>query len=456
MIDNTTICAIATPAGSGPVACVRMSGVDALKIMKALLLSRSGNMPMFEPRKLYKCTIGNAEEVLDEVLAVYYKAPQSYTGEDSVEIFCHGSTYIQQRLLELMIDNGAQPAGPGEFTQRAFLNGQLDLSQSEAVAEIIGGISASQHRLAINQLRGGVSHMIAGLRQQLLHFISLIELELDFSDEDVEFADREVLQSLISEILNTISSLIAGFRYGNAIRKGVGVAIVGRPNTGKSSLLNLLLNDDKAIVSEIPGTTRDVIEDSVVIEGILFRFIDTAGIRSTENEIELMGIARTRDRIARADIVLPLAETSDSDSDITALLDEVCTLMNMQEQQVIPVLNKADIYAPREYQIFLNPLPVSVKTGYNISLLKQRLVEAVQQMKPGSMDVVIANVRHVAALQQAQEALFRAQDALMQGLPGDLLAQDVREAVHYLGAITGAIGSDEVLGSIFKNFCIGK
>lgn len=456
MIDNSTICAIASPAGSGAVSCVRMSGPDAVKILKSLLLNSLTQPDLFKARKLYKCTLGNAEEVIDEVLAVFYISPQSYTGEEMVEVFCHGSIYIQQRLLEMMVSCGARPANPGEFTQRAFLNKRLDLSQSEAVAEIIGGISASQHRLAMNQLKGGVSNEIAMLREQLLHFISLIELELDFSEEDVEFANRDLLAELIVEILGKIGNLITGFRYGNAIRKGVGVAIVGRPNTGKSSLLNALLNDDKAIVSDIPGTTRDIIEDSVVIEGILFRFIDTAGIRNTDNEIELMGISRTRDRIARADIVIPVAETADSDTDIAQLLEEVCLLMNMWEQQLILVLNKADLCAVREYAVFTNPLPVSVKTGYNMGLLQQHLIEAVQRMKPGSQDVIITNLRHVTALQQAQEALQRAQEAMLQGLPGDLLAQDVREAIHHLGAITGVIGSDEVLGSIFKNFCIGK
>lgn len=456
MIENSTICAIATAGGRGATALIRISGKQAIHVCKGLLTPQNTSIDALRPRKLYKCTIGTAQESIDEVLAVFFKAPNSYTGEDVVEISCHGSIYIQQKIVELLIANGARLAQPGEFTMRAFLNGKLDLSQSEAVAQLIESSSKTQHLLAMNQLKGGISNEIALLRNKLIDFIGMVELELDFAEEDVEFADRDQLSLLITDICAHISGLIASFRYGNAIRNGVPVAIVGRPNTGKSSLLNLLLGDERAIVSHIPGTTRDSIEDTVVINGILFRCIDTAGIRETGDSIEQMGIERSLNRIGKSDIVILVEEAGAGDAQISQSINQIMGMMNLGEQQLLVLLNKADLESRDEYNLPAAYLLFSNLTRLNEDALHTRLCEMVQAMNRSEGNIVISNLRHLEALQAAQEALGRAQNALMQALPADLMAQDVREAIHHMGAITGSIGSDEVLGNIFKNFCIGK
>ncbi len=466
MLHEKTICALATP-GSGAIAVIRVSGPDTFPVMEKLFTPASGEVKLGErpPWTIHYGTIGENGEIIDEVLVSIFRAPHSYTGEDSVEISCHASPYIQQKIMELLITHGAEPAGPGEFTQRAFLNGKMDLSQAEAVADLVAAESEGAHRVALQQLRGGFSRQLQELRDRMLHFISMIELELDFSEEDVEFADRTSFRELIGETLSLLEQLIDSFRLGNVLKNGVPVAIIGRPNVGKSTLLNALLKEDKAIVSEIEGTTRDSIEDTINLGGITFRFIDTAGIRETADTIENLGIRRTYQKIDQASVVLLLTEATDHVSIIRQSMEAIRDQLAGKGKELVLVVNKSDRVSDERLtelteRLELNPhermIPVSAETLFQIHELTELLLEIVQTGQGKHQDVLISNIRHYHSLSAAAKALRRVSEGLGTDLPTDLLAQDIREALHYLGEITGEVTTDEVLGNIFRNFCIGK
>ncbi len=465
MSFDSTICALATP-GHGAIAVIRVSGPTAIEITNGIFrpATKGKQLSKQEPNTIHFGTINNGDKLIDEVLVSLFKAPHSYTGEDSIEISCHGSPYIQQKILELLLANGAEPARPGEFTQRAFLNGKMDLSQAEAVADLIAAESEGAHRVALQQLRGGFSDRLKSLREQLLHFISLIELELDFSEEDVEFADRGKLVTLVNKIATLIDELISSFQLGNVLKNGVPVAIIGRPNVGKSTLLNAILKEDRAIVSEIEGTTRDSIEDTINLEGVTFRFIDTAGIRETADTIENLGIRRTYQKIEQASVVLLLTEAEDEPEIIQKSIEAIRQQINGGKQLVV-VLNKSDRVPEEQQKALQQKIPlkenerlisISAEKGENIDGLTQELLEIVNLGSIKHQDVVISNIRHYNALKSASEGLSRASEGLLTSLPTDLLAQDIREVLHYLGEITGEVTNDEVLRNIFKNFCIGK
>jgi len=465
MSFDSTICALAT-AGHGAISVIRVSGLDAIGITEAIFQPATVGKSLTEqaPNTIHFGNIQNGEEIIDEVLVSLFKAPHSYTGEDSIEISCHGSPYIQQKILELLVSHGAEPAKPGEFTQRAFLNGKMDLSQAEAVADLIAAESEGAHRVALQQLRGGFSDRLKSLREQLLHFISMIELELDFSEEDVEFADRSKLIELVDQIADLLDELISSFQLGNVLKNGVPVAIIGRPNVGKSTLLNAILKEERAIVSDIEGTTRDSIEDTINLGGINFRFIDTAGIRETADTIENLGIRRTYQKIDQASIVLLITEAKDDPLIIQQTIEAIRKQLSGGKQLVV-VLNKSD-RVPSNIQNELQEkitlleneriIPISAEKGEHIDELSQMLLEIVNLGSIRHQDVLISNIRHFNALKSASESLSRVSEGLTSALPSDLLAQDIREVLHYLGEITGEVTTDEVLGNIFKNFCIGK
>ena len=460
---NETICAISTAPGTGGIAVIRVSGADALAICDRVFHPHEEGKRLAS-RKGYTLTYGtvvdDSGEMVDEVVAAVFRAPRSFTGEDTVEFTCHGSIYIQQTILRLLIAQGCRMAGPGEFTQRSFLNGKMDLSQAEAVADLIASTSAGQHRLAMNQMRGGFSQELKALREQLLHLTSLMELELDFADhEELEFADRKELEEIASRIERTISRLAQSFKAGNAIKNGIPVAIIGETNAGKSTLLNALLNEEKAIVSDIHGTTRDVIEDTVNIQGVLFRFIDTAGIRETRDTIEALGIERSFRAIERADIVLWLVDQTEADKQIAALSGKVLPLC--EGKQLILVLNKSDLNASKSSiinsQLSINKvLSISAKHKEGIDQLQSLLVEAAHLPALSSSDVIVTNLRHYEALTRALEAIRRVQEGLSSGLSGDFISQDLRECIFHLSDIVGEVTTDMVLQSIFTHFCIGK
>ncbi|MFH0758724.1 MAG: tRNA uridine-5-carboxymethylaminomethyl(34) synthesis GTPase MnmE [Bacteroidota bacterium] len=462
---ETTICALATP-GTGAIAVIRISGPCSFEIVEKIFhpATRGKKLSEQKPNTIHFGTIRKGKKVVDEVLVSLFRAPRSYTGEDSIEISCHGSPYIQQKILELLVAHGARPARAGEFTQRAFLNGKMDLSQAEAVADLIAAESEGAHKIALQQLRGGFSHKLKSLRGQLLHFISMIELELDFSEEDVEFADRKKLVSLVDEIALLISELISSFQLGNVLKSGVPVAIIGRPNVGKSTLLNALLNEERALVSDIEGTTRDSIEDTINLEGITFRFIDTAGIRETAEPIENLGIRRTYQKIKQSSIVLLLTEASDDPEIIHQSVQAIREQMS-EDKQLVVVLNKSDRISEdqlRELEQGISlrenerVISISAENRENIRGLTGLLLDLVNIGSLKHQDVVISNIRHYNALRSAAESLTRVSEGLSSALPSDLLAQDIREALHYMGEITGEVTTDEILGNIFKNFCIGK
>ena len=460
---NETICAISTAPGTGGIAVIRVSGADALAICDRVFRPHEEGKRLAS-RKGYTLTYGtvvdDSGEMVDEVVAAVFRAPRSFTGEDTVEFTCHGSIYIQQTILRLLIAQGCRMAGPGEFTQRSFLNGKMDLSQAEAVADLIASTSAGQHRLAMNQMRGGFSQELKALREQLLHLTSLMELELDFADhEELEFADRKELEEIASRIERTISRLAQSFKAGNAIKNGIPVAIIGETNAGKSTLLNALLNEEKAIVSDIHGTTRDVIEDTVNIQGVLFRFIDTAGIRETRDTIEALGIERSFRTIERADIVLWLVDQTEADKQIAALSGKVLPLC--EGKQLILVLNKSDLNASKSSivncQLSINKvLSISAKHKEGIDQLQSLLVEAAHLPALSSSNVIVTNLRHYEALSRALEAIRRMQEGLSSGLSGDFISQDLRECIFHLSDIVGEVTTDMVLQSIFTHFCIGK
>lgn len=461
MIQDT-ICAIATAPG-GAIGCIRVSGPEAISITSRIFIPASQGKKL-EDKSPYTLTFGRiceSEELIDEVLVSLFHAPHSYTGEDSTEITCHGSNYILQKVLQLLIRNGCRLAHPGEYTQRAFLNGKMDLSQAEAVADLIASSSAATHRLAISQMRGGFSKELTALRDRLLHFTSLMELELDFSDhEELEFADRSELCRLAADIEKVISRLVHSFSVGNAIKNGIPVAIIGETNAGKSTLLNVLLNEDKAIVSDIHGTTRDVIEDTVNIGGITFRFIDTAGIRETSDTIENLGIEKTFQKLHQAEIVLWMIDATGGTTRISQLSEQI--LPRCEGKQLILVFNKADLLTdtsnivPADLPPHVRTIILSAKQRNNIEELQQMLIDVANLPAVTQNDVIVTNIRHYEALTHALEAIRRVSQGLTNNIPGDLISQDIRECIFHLGDIAGEVTNDMVLQNIFRHFCIGK
>lgn len=460
---NDIICAISTPPGMGAIAVIRLSGKGSIAVADTLFVSPSGKR--LADAKANSVLFGEIRfnnEVTDEVLVTVFHAPRSFTGEESVEISCHGSVYIQQKIIEALIARGVRLAKPGEFTRRAFGNGKFDLSQAEAVADLIASSSQASHRVAMNQMRGGFASKLAELRDKLLQFVSLVELELDFAEEDVEFANRQKLYELTEEIEREIDKLARSFQLGNAIKNGIPVAIIGETNAGKSTLLNLLLNEEKAIVSDIHGTTRDVIEDTVNINGVTFRFIDTAGIRHTTDTIETLGIERTYQKIAQASIVLWMIDLTTPTEEINTLAQSI--IPKLVDKHVLLLLNKSDLLSESEREEKQHLLPelkaellfISAKKRQNTDQLQQLLLKAADIPQIGEHDVVVTNLRHYEALMNALEAVRRVKEGLDTGITSDFISQDIRECMFYLGEITGQISTDEILGNIFSKFCIGK
>ena len=465
-MNQDTICAVATAQG-GALGIIRVSGTDAIAITDSIF-TPSNPRKDFKNQEPYTLTFGrinNDEEVVDDVLVGLFRAPHSYTGEHSTEITCHGSLYIIQQIMQLLIQKGCRLAQPGEFTQRAFLSGKMDLSQAEAVADLIASTSAASHKLAMSQMRGGFSKELTELRTQLLNFTSLIELELDFSEENVEFADRSSLRNLAGDIETVLSRLVDSFSVGNVIKNGVPVAIIGETNAGKSTLLNVLLNEEKAIVSEIHGTTRDVIEDTINIGGITFRFIDTAGIRDTNDTIETLGIERTFQKIEQAEIVLWVIDSREAMEQIRKLVEKIVPLTS--GKQLILVLNKAELISEKEREHITENIHtlcnestqtifISAKQRSGIDGLQQLLIKAAHLPTVTQNDVIVTNVRHYEALSRASDAIHRVQQGLEMNISGDFLAQDIRECIFHLSDIVGEVTTDQVLGTIFERFCIGK
>jgi tRNA modification GTPase len=470
MQNDSTICAIATPPGSGAISIIRISGKDAYEICDKIVKfrDRKKKLNQLKPYTIHFASIIHDKKLIDEVLLSLFRAPHSYTGEDVIEISCHGAHYIQQRILQILIELGARHAQPGEFTLRAYLNGKLDLSQAEAVADLIASTTASAHRVALSQMKGGFSNEIAKLRTQLLNFISLIELELDFSEEDVEFANRKQLMQLVKQIHSLITGLLQSFQLGNVIKYGIPVAITGKTNVGKSTLLNLLLHEEKAIVSEIPGTTRDVIEDLMNIEGYSFRFIDTAGLRKASDKIESLGIEKTFQKIDQAYIILYMIDASVDIAEIDRLAGKIKKRLEGKDKKLIIILNKIDLLSKKQLSCLkdlnqFNNLNSSDKIIYlsainhqNIDMFVTMLLDIVKNRASGEHDVIVTNIRHYEALKHADDAIDRVAKGLKSNVSSDLLAQDIREVLHYLGEITGEVTTDEILGNIFSKFCIGK
>ncbi|MBR5574146.1 MAG: tRNA uridine-5-carboxymethylaminomethyl(34) synthesis GTPase MnmE [Paludibacteraceae bacterium] len=446
----STICAISTPYGSGGIAVVRVSGESAIQIVDTLFHGRK-SLTEAKAYTVHYGEIVNEQEILDQVLVSVFRAPHSFTGEDVVEIACHGSMYIQQTLLQWLVDAGCQLAKAGEFTQRAFLNGKMDLTEAEAVADLIAAQTKAEKDLALSQLRGGISNELAMLRERLLTFTSLVELELDFADhEELEFADRSELFALAQEIDTTIGNLVRSFKTGNAIKQGIPVAIIGAPNVGKSTLLNALLGEERAIVSDIQGTTRDTVEDTLVLDGMLFRFIDTAGLRQTDDTIENLGIERSRQAAQKAVVLIHL-------QDATQPVNILAELDDTSEKKIIQVYNKVDLLGKEamrregdEARIYL-----SAKSG-NVEVLKQQLINFAREQYDTRNAVTISNTRHYEALVRAQDAIQRVQDGLQMQISGEFLSMDLQDCLSALGEITGQITSQEVLNNIFGKFCIGK
>jgi len=493
--NEDTICAPATVPGTGAISVIRVSGPEALAIADKVIACLNGSISEAGGYTIKFGTVSDADgRVIDEVLASVFRAPRSYTGEDSVEISCHASSYIVSEIISLLHTAGARAAEPGEFTQRAYLNGKMDLAQAEAVADVIASQNAAAHRIAFKQMKGGFSSELRDMRAELLELVSLMELELDFSEEEVEFADRSRLDNLLVEIISHVGRLIDSFRLGNAIKNGVPVAIAGATNTGKSTLLNALLGEDRAIVSDIHGTTRDTIEETLNIDGILSRFIDTAGLRETSEVVEKIGIERTFKKISEASIVLGMVDlTRDLDTTLETVSD-ILDKVDFNCQKLVILLNKTDIFdinknvstintivslidskgfntqlanegkihgteshfEEKRSKDVVNILPISAKTGSGIRVLRNLLASTQRDLLGDSDTTLVTNQRHVQALTDARTSLLRVREGLASALPTDLASQDIREAIYHIGSIVGEISTDEVLGNIFRNFCIGK
>ncbi|SHJ21362.1 tRNA uridine-5-carboxymethylaminomethyl(34) synthesis GTPase MnmE [Flavobacterium haoranii] len=484
MIPQETIVALATPSGAGAIAVIRLSGKDAITIASQVFQSVSGKD--LSKQKTHTIHLGHIVDpstgsgqvgkVIDQVLVSIFKGPNSYTGENVVEISCHGSTFIQQQIIQLLLRKGAKMAQAGEFTLRAFLNGKLDLSQAEAVADLIASDNEASHQIAMQQMRGGFSNEIAKLREELLNFASLIELELDFSEEDVEFADRTAFHDLLNRIEFVLKRLIDSFAVGNVIKNGIPVAIVGEPNVGKSTLLNALLNEERAIVSDIAGTTRDTIEDELVINGIGFRFIDTAGIRDTEDHVESIGIKKTFEKIEQAQVVLYLVDGLQLtvNSQLDNFITEIGKIQNQYPQKsLIVIINKRDLLSEETFTAIntridnykaelstvnrkLFTLFISAKQNIGIEDLKNTLLSFVNTGALRNNETIVTNTRHYDSLLKALEEIQKVKWGLDAGISSDLMAIDIRSALYYFGEITGEVTNDELLGNIFANFCIGK
>ena len=471
MTNQDTIIALATPSGIGAIAVIRLSGKDAIKIVDQFFKSKIKNKNLLT-QKTHTIHLGHLIEqdrIIDEVLISIFKNPNSYTGENVIEISCHGSIYIQQEIIQLFIKNGVRLANPGEFTLRAFLNGKLDLSQAEAVADLISSDSKASHQIAIQQMRGGFSTEIENLRQELLNFASLIELELDFAEEDVEFANREDFQKLIHEISSVLKRLIESFAYGNVLKNGIPVAIIGEPNVRKSTLLNILLNEEKAIVSHIAGTTRDAIEDEMIIDGVLYRFIDTAGIRDTKDEIESIGIKKTFEKASQAQVIIYLFDAAIIRNKKYELQCQLLELVQVEIEKIkikfpnkklIIVANKTDLLSNKEIDLLSesikNTLLLSAKNNVGINKLKNELTSLVNKGALSNNQTIVSNSRHFEALNKALLEINYVQKGIDNNLSSDLIAIDIRQALLHLGEITGKVTTEDLLGNIFANFCIGK
>ncbi len=495
---NANICALATPQGSGAIGVIRLSGPDVISIVDKVFVPSGRNRVSLEETPAYKMRFGSiydGAKLLDEALVAVFRAPHSYSGENSVEISCHGSSYILQQVMMLLMKNGVKMAEPGEFSKRAFLNGKLDLAQAEAVADLIASETAAAHQVAMKQMKGGFSDELREMRNSLLNLVSMMELELDFSEEDVEFADRTELNNLLAQVTSKVDSLIESFTLGNVIKNGVPVAIIGATNTGKSTLLNTLLGEEKAIVSNIHGTTRDVIEDTINLGGITFRFIDTAGIRETKETIEIIGIERTYQKLQQASIVIMVLDSTRPEY-FKSSLANLSSRLNKDKQKLVILINKADTLSSlpdnnpsdnseedvnnsieywdssealqsqineinascQEQQLSpIAVLPISAKQKLGITSLKELLINSQKQnIAIDSNATLVTNARHYQALLDAQISLYRVEDGLAAGIPTDLVAQDIRESLYHLGSIVGEINTEEILGNIFSRFCIGK
>ena len=468
--NEDTICAPATVPGTGAISVIRVSGPEALSIADKVISCRKGTIA---DAPGYTIKFGNIYDasgaVLDEVLVSIFRAPLSYTGENSVEISCHASSYIVSSVMDLLYAAGARAAEPGEFTQRAFLNGKMDLAQAEAVADVIASQNAAAHRIAFKQMKGGFSSELKGMRSELLELVSLMELELDFSEEEVEFADRTRLGELLTALIAHISKLVDSFKLGNAIKNGVPVAIAGATNTGKSTLLNALLGEERAIVSDIHGTTRDTVEETLNLDGVLFRFIDTAGLRETDEIVEKIGIERTFKKISEASIVLGMIDLTRDYESTCETIREIISKVDFSSQKLFFLLNKTDICAAESNSTVVNYIvstldnkgvapiiPISAKTGAGIDTLRSELAASQRDLLADSDTTLVTNQRHVQALTDARTALLRAQDGLALNIPTELISQDIRECIYTLSSISEGISSQDVLINIFSNFCIGK
>lgn len=457
---DSTICAPASARG-GAISVIRVSGDDAIACVDRIFKGHRA-LADADGYTLHYGTVIEADGTpLDDVVVSVFRAPYSYTGENAAEIACHGSDYIVSRILALLLENGAKMAAPGEFTQRAFLHGKMDLSQAEAVADLIAAQTAAAHRVAFSQLKGGFSRELAGMRAELLHLASLLELELDFSDEDVEFADRTQLRELVEKVLAHCEKLIESFRLGNAIKNGVPVAIVGNTNAGKSTLLNALLGEQRAIVSDIPGTTRDTIEETLNLDGVLFRFIDTAGLRQSTDTIERIGIERAYEKLSAAQIVLAMLDLTAPLPVLRASAEEISGRVT-EDQQLFFLLNKADSVSPETVSAALKALPphecycISARTGAGLDELRHALAASWRDPGNAAETSLVSNTRHLEALQNAAATLRRVREGLLASIPSDLVAQDLRESLYHLGSIVGEVSNNEILGNIFEHFCIGK
>jgi tRNA modification GTPase len=452
MLNNDTIIALSTPPGSGAIGVIRLSGPAAITLTNAVFSGK--NLEKQPTHTLHFGLIKDGDVVIDEVVVSLYVGPKSYTRENVVEISCHGSNYIIQQIINLLISKGARAAKPGEFTLRAFLNGSFDLSQAEAVADLIASDSKASHEVAMQQMRGGFSNELKDLRGQLIHFASMIELELDFAEEDVEFANRQQLRELVQRINKVLQRLIHSFEVGNVIKNGVPVVIAGKPNVGKSTLLNALLNEERAIVSDIAGTTRDTIEDEININGVVFRFIDTAGIRETADVIEAKGVERTLDKMKQAKLIIYMVDAQEAEADVLEQLESLAK----QDIPYLFIVNKAELLsaAQRDFYIAHAALLISAREKDGMEALETALLEKVNLSNINTSETLVTNIRHVEALKQTQNALSRVLENIDNPVTSDFLAMDIKQALHYLGEITGTVTTDDLLENIFTKFCIGK